>query len=243
MLDMLDDVPTLAAWAVAGALLLWLLWRFLRYCEAQTLADWGGPWRNRLAGLNVLFCRHYHHLRADPLPLPATGAMVVAANHLSGLDPLIMIAASPRPLRFLIAREEYQRFGFTWLFRLAGCIPVDRQHRPARALREALRALQAGDVVALFPHGHIHLDTAPPQRLKGGAVYLAQQAGCPILPLRVGGMRCQGHILAAVFVPSRAWVRAQPVLDCRGLSRDDCLQGLADAIQGGSEMVSQVFDS
>lgn len=228
----MPEFPTLASWITGTAALLWLLWRFLRHCERQTLADWGGPWRNRIAGLNVLFCRYYHHLRAEPLPLPPSGPAVVASNHLSGLDPLLMIAASPRPLRFLIAREEYERFGLTWLFRLAGCIPVDRERRPERALLEALRVLRSGEVVALFPHGRIHLDTDPPRRLKGGAVYLAQHADCPILPVRVGGMRFQGHILLAVLVPGRAWLRAQPLLDCRGRSREACLQRLAEAIEG-----------
>jgi len=220
-------------WSLAaGLVLLWLLWIFLRRCEAASPADWGGPWHNRLVGLTVLFCRRFHRLPPDLLPLPAEGPVVVASNHVSGLDPLLLIAASPRPLRFLIAREEYERFGLTWLFRLAGCIPVDRSGRPERALREALRVLGNGEVVAVFPHGKIHLDSDPPRKLKGGAVRLAQRVGCPIQPLRVEGVRGEGHTLLAVLLRSRAWIRVFPLLDCRTVSEQECLQQLTQILQG-----------
>ncbi|MEO6697390.1 MAG: lysophospholipid acyltransferase family protein, partial [Gammaproteobacteria bacterium] len=153
---------------IALALLLGWLWRwFWRVCEAANQADWGGRWLNRLDGLNRLFCRHYHRLHYTPIRLPDQGCALVASNHVSGLDPLLLIAAARRPLRFVIAREEYQRFGLTWLFRAIGCIPVERERQPGQALRQALRALERGEVVVLFPHGKIHLDSDPPRKLKG----------------------------------------------------------------------------
>ena len=225
---------SITEWLTVACLILagGLLWLFLRHCEAVAPADWGGPWRNRLVGMTVLFCRHFHRLQSPLLPLPADGPVVVAANHVSGLDPMLLIASSPRPLRFLIAREEYERPGLTWLFRLAGCIPVDRTGRPERALREALRVLSRGEVVAVFPHGKIHLDSDPPRRLKGGAVRLAQRTSCPILPLRIEGVRGEGHTLLAVLLRSRARIRVFPMLDCGQLSEQACLQRLGEVLQG-----------
>jgi len=225
---------TFTDWSLAAGVILLgaLLWRFLRRCEAASPADWGGPWHNRLVGMAVLFCRRFHRLPPDLLPLPAEGPVVVASNHVSGLDPLLLIVSSPRPLRFLIAREQYQRFGLTWLFRLAGCIPVDRSGRPERALREALRVLGEGEVIAVFPHGKIHLDSDPPRKLKGGAVRLAQRVGCPILPLRVEGVRGEGHTLLAVLLRSRARIHVFPPLDCRALSEQECLQRLTQILEG-----------
>lgn len=187
-----------------GVVVLGLLHRFLRICEAACPSHWDDPWHNSLVGLITLFCRTYHGL--DPelrLPLPEQGCALVVANHVSGLDPLLLLATSPRPLRFLIAREQYRRFGLQWLFRSSGCIPVDRGSRPERALREALRALEAGHVVAVFPHGTIHLNTDPPRKLKGGAVRLAQKSGCPLYPVHLDGIRGQGHTLLALPIPSR----------------------------------------
>jgi 1-acyl-sn-glycerol-3-phosphate acyltransferase len=188
--------------------------------------DWGNAWLNRLDALVTAFCRSYHRLQCSPIALPERGPAIVAANHLSGLDPLLMIAASPRPLRFIIAREEYEKYGLTWLFRAIGCIPVERQQRPQRALRAALRALEAGEVVALFPEGRLRPPHEPPHRLKPGAVWLAQAVGCPIFPVRLEGIRGAGKTLPAVFLRSQARLISCQPLHCGGLGEDDCLQRL-----------------
>jgi 1-acyl-sn-glycerol-3-phosphate acyltransferase len=95
-----------------------------------------------------------------------------------------------------------------------GCIPVDRDQRPERALREALRVLAQGQVIALFPHGRIHLDDDPPRRLKSGVAKLAQLARVPIVPMRLDGVRGQRQTLLAVFRRSRARLRSYAPLDC-----------------------------
>ena len=137
-----------------------------------------------------------------PIPLPEKGAAIVVSNHISGLDPLVLIAATPRPLRFLIAREEYERFGLQWLFRLGNCIPVERNNRPELAMRAALRAIDDGDVVALFPHGKIHTPSDPPVKIKGGAVRLAQLTGAAIYPVHVEGIKGEGHTMLAIPLKS-----------------------------------------
>ncbi|MFO7592885.1 MAG: lysophospholipid acyltransferase family protein [Pseudomonadota bacterium] len=220
----LDIVPVLL-WALVALLIvgLALLW-FLagRACEL----DWGRYWMNHLDGLNRIFCCRYHRLRGDRIKLPEKGPAILVANHISGLDPLLMFAASRRKLRFLIATEQYYRFGLQWLFRAVGCIPVDRKGRPERAFRDALRALKEGDVVALFPHGKIHLDSDPPRHLKPGAIRLAQMADCPVYPVRIEGVRARGKIFRPVILRARAHLYNRPVLDCGGLAPRECLQQL-----------------
>lgn len=107
--------------------------RLMRRLEAANKADWGGKWLNRLDGLNRIFCRKFHRLRHAKLHLPAKGGALLASNHVSGLDPLLLIAASRRPLRFMIAREQYDRWWLRWLFRAIGCIPVERSRNPRAA--------------------------------------------------------------------------------------------------------------
>lgn len=203
---------------------------FVRACDAAITAEWGSLKVNRIAGFISLFCRYVHRFQFDKIPLPTEGGALVASNHMSGLDPFLLIAASPRPLRFLIAREQYERFGLNWLFRWAKCIPVDREARPERALREALSALEQGDVVAVFPHGKIHLDTDPPRKLKGGVVFLAQKADCAIYPVRVDDVRGAGHTVLAVFIPSNSRLKAYPPLSCKGLDHGDCLTRLTSVL-------------
>jgi len=227
--------PWALFWVLFAASILWLLYRLMRACEAATQADWGDPWTTRIAGLIGLICRYVHRFQYDPIPLPAEGCALVASNHISGLDPFLLIAASSRPLRFLIAREEYERFGFNWLFRRAQCIPVDRERNPERALREALRALKNGDVVAVFPQGGIHFPMTSTRKLKGGVVRLAHQCDCRIYPVQVSDIRAAGHTALAVFIPSRARLSSLPELDCRELAHDECLNLLAERLGLKSE--------
>lgn len=201
----------------------WWLWRV---CLARHRIDWGPSWMNALDGFNRIFCRYYHRCNAVALDLPERGGAIVAANHISGLDPLLLIAASARPLRFMIAREEYERFGLRWLFRAAGCIPVDRGQRPERALREALRALHDGEVIAMFPHGGIYT-AEDPGTLKGGIIRLAQKSQSLIYPVHVDGVRGAGHVLRGVLLRSRAHLRIFPALSCAAVEHPACLQQLA----------------
>lgn len=210
----------------------------IRKCEAAHQSDWGGPWLNRLDGLNRLFCRRYHRLQSAPIPLPDKGPAVLVSNHVSGLDPLLLIAAARRPLRFMIAEEQYRRFGLTWLFKAIGCIPVGRAQRPEVALRHALRALQAGEVVVVFPQGGIHLDSDPPRKLKGGAVKLAQMARCAIYPLRLSGIRAPGHVLSAVVWRSRARLQSFSPLPYESCVDGDCLDQLDALLNGARPGVS-----
>ena len=222
------SVFTLTIAVLIITIFLFVLWwrRFMRICEAANGADWGRRWLNRLDGLNRILCRRFHRLNHDVLRLPASGGVLVASNHVSGLDPLLLLAASPRPLRFLIAREEYERWWLRWLLRAVGCIPVERTRNPRAALYAAREALERGEAVALFPHGRIHLDHHPPTPLKRGIVLLARMTGAPILPVRVEGVRAQGRTVVAVFVPSRARVQGFAPLRCDDQSVEDCLEKL-----------------
>jgi 1-acyl-sn-glycerol-3-phosphate acyltransferase len=145
----------------------------------------------------------------------------------SGLDPLVLIAASPRPLRFLIAREEYDRWWLRWLFRAIGCIPVERSRNPVSAYAAARRALEAGEVVALFPHGRIHLDHHPPAPLKRGAALLARETGAPIVAVRLDGVRGEGLTVSAVFLRSRVRLRPHAPLHHAGHEIEALLEKIA----------------
>ncbi len=224
------SVIVFSALIVSTILLVFLWRRLLRACEAANGADWGGRWLNRLDGLNRIFCRRIHHLVYEPLNLPAAGGALVASNHVSGLDPLLLIAASPRPLRFLIAREQYDRWWLRWLFRAVGCIPVERARNPRSALEAARKALKRGEVVALFPHGRIHLDHHEPTPLKRGIALLASLTGAPIHPVRIEGVRAQGMTVSAVFVPSHACLLSFAPLHCAGQEDEHCLEELWDRL-------------
>ena len=201
--------------------------------------DWGSNRLNLIDGLIRLFCYRYHGLNIIGLRLPKEGPVIIVSNHVSGLDSLLLIASARRPLRFLIARKEYQRFGLTWLFKAAGMIPVDRERRPERALRAALRALKSGEAVALFPHGSIHLDSDPPRKLKPGAARLAQMANAPILPLRITGIRGEGYVIWGLLRRSTARIEAFPSITPAGKTLNQLQEEMRKILDGGGHSSSE----
>jgi len=203
------DPGTIACWTAPVLLLAALGVAGMRAHRAE----WHSTPLNVIDGLNRIFCRRVHRLQADPVALPATGGALVVANHVSGLDPLLLAAACARPMRFVIAREQYDRRWLRGLFRAMRLIPVERNGNPERALYAARRALEAGEVVALFPQGRIHLDHEP-VRFKRGVTLLAATTGVPVYPVRIDGVRGAGHVVAALFMPGRARLRSFPPLQC-----------------------------
>lgn len=216
----------------AAVLLAFFLFKLYRASWAATMVDWNHPHVNFVDGTIRLFCHRYHRLSADTIvPLPESGPAIVVGNHISGLDPLILVAITRRPLRFLIAREEYERFGFRWLYRAAGCIPVDREKKPERALRAAFDALAQGDAVALFPEGGIHW---PPgkNKVKGGAIRMAIKYNVPIYTAQISGVKFPGFTLLALPFRSRLKVKLIEPFHCsEDQSYHDCVNRLTQLIK------------
>lgn len=194
------------------------------YVSHQT--QWEHFWLKVIDGWVRLWCRFYHRFQYEVIQVPKEGAAIVVSNHLSGLDPLLLVCASRRPLRFLIAIEEYHQPILKYLYKSMGCIPVDRHGKPEIALRAALKTLQKGEVIALFPQGRIVLPTEEKKPLKAGVKWLAQQANCAIYPVHLTGIHGVGKVLEAVFVRSHAQLTTYPPLHCT--DKVDCLAVLQE---------------
>ena len=205
----MTELYNIAALLLVSVFIVLLIRGFKAIAAAQQ-SDWGKSWMNYLDGLNRLFCQRYHRLQYTPIALPDDGPAIVVANHISGLDAMLMIAASPRPLRFLIAREEYERFGLAWFFRAIGSIPVDRSRHPETALRAALRVLESGEVLALFPQGKMVLP-GESHKIKRGSFWLAQQTQCPIYPVFISGITGVGTIFMSLLKRSHAKLENYPL--------------------------------
>ncbi len=208
-------------------ILLFLFLLFLYIGHKNHVAEWNSFVINVIDGWIRIYCRYYHHFIYQPVPISDKGPTLIACNHLSGLDPFLIVAACSHPIRFMMAREEYERFGLKWLFRLAGCIPVERSGRVETAFRSSLNALHNGDVVALFPEGGINRTGKPVRKLKAGIIRLAKMAEVPITVLRVDGMCCPGHMLPGIFLPGHCYLRVITELDCGNADEKDALAELA----------------
>ena len=90
--------------------------------------------------------------------LPATGPMVIAPNHDSVLDGIILGAAISRELRFLAKAELWQSRLLGWVLHGLGAVGIKRGHGDHLALARMRQALEAGQAVAIFPQGAIYGD-------------------------------------------------------------------------------------
>jgi len=223
-------------WAVIGVLILGSVWLFRKLGQLGRRyagADWGGPFLNHLDGLMRLFCQRFHRLQYEPLPVPDSGGAIVAANHLSGLDPIVLSAASRRPLRFVIATEQYEQRMLRWFYDLIGCIPVDRTGSPEKAFYAARRALSRGEIVVLFPQGRIRRPEDERKPLKRGVIALAAMADVPIIPARISGIGGVGRLVSAVFIRSRARIHAGDPITVAGSRDEQALLEIEEFISRG----------
>jgi 1-acyl-sn-glycerol-3-phosphate acyltransferase len=118
--------------------------------------------------------------------IPETGAAVIVCNHVSFVDAVLLMAASPRPISFVMDQRIFAIPMLGGLFRLAKAIPVaPRAEDPAAyeaAFEAASRVLRAGDLLAIFPEGAITRDGAL-QEFKGGILKILARDPVPVIPM------------------------------------------------------------
>jgi 1-acyl-sn-glycerol-3-phosphate acyltransferase len=193
----LEGVVRLGSGAWIGVVLLAtvpLLWMMVLTVPRRLVDRVVRRWCRAVLGLTG--CR----LRVDGLDrLPATGAVVFAANHSSYLDSVTLFAAIPRDFRFVGKRELSAWPLVGTVIRRVGHLLVERAD-PSRSVEDAERvsaALRGGTSLVFFPEGTFlegpHL---LPFRL--GAFKAAVEAGCPVVPVAIRGTRA--------ILPAGAWL-------------------------------------
>jgi 1-acyl-sn-glycerol-3-phosphate acyltransferase len=119
--------------------------------------------------------------------LPAEGPYIVAANHHNYLDGVVLGAAWPRRIAFLVMPRVYAATPLHPPFhRWAGHIPLNLSRPDTAAIRHALRVLERGGIIGIFPEGRFsvrgRLETGQP-----GVAMLALRAGVPVVPVGIVG--------------------------------------------------------
>ena len=118
--------------------------------------------------------------------LPATGAAVLVCNHVSFVDPVLLMAASPRPIRFLMDHRIFKTPALGWFFRLAKAIPIAPQRDDPQAYEQAFlkarEVLDDGELLCIFPEGGITRD-GELAAFKGGVMKLLEHHNVPVVPL------------------------------------------------------------
>ncbi len=112
--------------------------------------------------------------------LPAGGCVLVP-NHITWVDSIILQLSCPRPVRFIIDEEFYQRGFLHPVLRRAKVISISRA-RPREAIRRAAEQIRQGEIMCIFPEGQL-TRTGTLQRLQRGYEMIARDAQSPVVPV------------------------------------------------------------
>jgi len=123
--------------------------------------------------------------------IPESGPGVVACNHVSFVDALVISAGCRRPIRFIMDHAIFRIPVLNFVFRETRAIPIaSAKEDPAaleRAYEETAQALREGDLVGIFPEGRLTPD-GDLQPFRGGIERIVERTPVPVIPLALRGL-------------------------------------------------------
>lgn len=139
-------------------------------------------------GLCRIVIRALYGFRAiHPENVPAAGAVIVACNHVSYLDPVVLGIGFTRPVTYLAKQQLFAIPVLGPIIAGLGAYPTNREAGGVAAVRAALRVLKEGRCVGIFPEGTRNLTGTAEE--KGGAALLGALSGAPVVPAAIAGTR------------------------------------------------------
>jgi len=180
-------------------------------------ATCGAGWRAwicyQIAAVHGLLFAHCRTVNA--CPFPESGPAIIVANHTSPVDPVLIwrrhFAGFKKPhlrvIGFLMAREFYELRGvINWVCRAMESIPVERSGRDMKPIREALKRLEAGHLLGLFPEGRLNVESPDQRLLHGGSgvAWLAIKSKVPVIPVFIQNSPRAKSMIAAFFKRTHA---------------------------------------
>ena len=133
-----------------------------------------------------------HRVRGINLNLiPDEGPALLVCNHVSYVDALVIGAASPRPIRFVMDHRIFKTPFVGWLFRVCKTIPIapakEDQWVMEKAYIDIAQALHEGDLVCIFPEGKL-TKTGEIDQFKGGVMKILERSKVPVIPMALRGL-------------------------------------------------------
>lgn len=114
------------------------------------------------------------------------GSFILAANHVSYLDPIVLGVAIHRPIHFIAKKEVFETPFIGFLARSLGAIPVDKKKANPVSIKKSLSLLKKGHILGIFPEGTRSIDGKLIE-LNIGLVKIALKTGSPIVPAGING--------------------------------------------------------
>jgi acyl-[acyl-carrier-protein]-phospholipid O-acyltransferase / long-chain-fatty-acid--[acyl-carrier-protein] ligase len=130
-------------------------------------------------GLGI--ARFIYRVAATGLEHLPAGGFLLLPNHITWVDAIVLMLASPRPIRFIIDESVYRNRFLHPVLRAVGCIPITPR-KAKDAMRDAAAKIRAGEIVCLFPEGELSRSGSL-LRLRRGYEIIARQAEAPVVPV------------------------------------------------------------
>jgi 1-acyl-sn-glycerol-3-phosphate acyltransferase len=139
----------------------------------------------------VLVRTFYRMRLVDIERIPQTGGAVLVCNHVSFVDAIVIMAQSPRPIRFVMDHRIFRSALAGWLFRHVKAIPVAPAHEDAALLERAYaacaQALENGELVCIFPEGKL-TRSGEMNPFRHGVMEILRRAPVPVIPMALRGL-------------------------------------------------------
>jgi len=119
--------------------------------------------------------------------IPTRGGYIIASNHLSNLDPMLVGVASGRHLSFIAKSSLFKNPFVNFFLYQFGAFPVKRGTFDAQAIKEALKRLKGNRGLVMFPQGGRRTEDLDASEVKAGVGFLAVKAQVPIIPALIIG--------------------------------------------------------
>ncbi|PFH11463.1 1-acyl-sn-glycerol-3-phosphate acyltransferase [Collimonas sp. PA-H2] len=123
--------------------------------------------------------------------IPDEGAAVLVCNHVSYVDAIVIMAASPRPIRFVMDHRIFKVPVLAWVFKTAKAIPIapakENPELMERAFDQIAAALADGDLVCIFPEGKL-TSTGEMNEFRGGIKKIVDRSPVPVIPMALRGL-------------------------------------------------------
>lgn len=164
--------------------------------------------------------------------IPRSGPLLIVPNHVTYADPVLATIPVRRPVYYMAWNALFRIRGLAWLIRRLRAFPVDIEAADAGAARTAVRLLQAGEAVMIFPEAGRSQDGRM-QRFRPGAFRLACSLRVPVMPVTIMGGHESWPPARRLPRPGRMTIIYHPVIsppadsDVKGAARE-----LARLVQG-----------
>ncbi len=191
----------------------WLLWACCAYALMQ------GPRPDPVTGLAWwfvrLYARWFHRCTYEGLAhLPhnrSPGPLILVVNHTAGVDPLLVQAACPFFVQWMMGRDMRTRY-LADIWEWVDIIDVDRKGRDTTSARAAIRVLRDGGVIGIFPEGRIERPPGVLLPFHPGVGMIVQAGGARVLPVFLRGTPETRTAWGSLFRRGHAVVRFGPVM-------------------------------